>query len=70
MIIKEVKKTEHYKKYHEHEVPWWEVVQAILSTKIRRKRGDKIQIETKSLYILCRLEGVVLWVINAKRKKK
>ena len=46
MLIKEIKKTEHYKQFHEQEVPWWEVVEAVLSTKHRRKRADKIQIET------------------------
>jgi hypothetical protein len=70
MPIKEIKKTEHYKEFHEHEVSWSEVIQTILSTKQFRKKGDKLQIETKSLYILCKLNKDILWVINAKRKKR
>lgn len=68
MLIREIKKTKHYEQFHEHDVPWWEVVETILSTKNRRKRGEKLQIETDSLYILCKREGTTLYVINAKRK--
>ncbi len=70
MLIKEIRKTEHYKEFHENQVPWDEVVRAILSTKHRRKKGDRLQIETNSLYILCKRQGTILWVINAKRNKK
>ena len=68
MLVDGIRKTWHYIECHEKEVPWPEVVEAILATKSRRKSGDKIQIETPGLYLLCRLEGTTLWVINAKRK--
>lgn len=68
MLIKEIRKTHHYKEYHEHQVPWWEVVEAILSAKRKRRKGDMLQIETPSLYVLCRQEGTALLVINAKRR--
>ena len=70
MHIKEIRKTQHYQDHHEHEVPWSEVVEAILRSKYWRKKGDKLQIETNSIYVLCMLKNRVLWVLNAKRQKR
>ncbi len=68
MLFASIRKTEHYRQFHEGEMPWSEVVEVILmSSKSMRKKGNKIEIETDSHYILCELKANVLWVINAKR---
>ena len=69
MYFKSIKKTKHYKEHHEKDVPWSKVIEIILTTKNKRKKGDKIEIKTKNYYILCQLENNVLWVINAKQIK-
>ena len=69
MYFKTIRKTEHYKTFHENEVPWSDVVAVIFaSSKQIRKKDDKLEIENDCYYILCELSGNVLWVINAKRK--
>ncbi|MBI4174100.1 MAG: hypothetical protein HY517_00510 [Candidatus Aenigmarchaeota archaeon] len=69
MLFNAVKKTEHYKKYHEENFPWSEVIGIIFqSPKNMKKKGNKIEIETKNYYILCELKGSELHVINAKRR--
>ena len=68
MLFTSVRKTEHYKQFHEGQVPWSKVIEIILlSSKKMRKKGDKLEIETDEYYILCELKDNVLWVINAKR---
>lgn len=69
MQFKSIKKTRHYKEYHEKFVPWSKVVEIILTTKQRRKKGDKIEIKTDKFYVLCELKDKTLWVINAKPLK-
>ena len=70
MRFKSIRKTEHYKEYHEKDVPWSEVIELILTTKNPRRREDnKIEIKNKTRYVLCRLGNNILWVINAKRVK-
>jgi len=69
MYIKSIKKSEHYKKEHEKHVPWSEVIKVILTTKQRRKKGNKIEIKTDKYYLLCELKEQTLWVINAKGRK-
>jgi len=65
----DIKKSEHYILEHEDQFPWFEVVNVIIkSSKIIRKKDDKFEIETDNYYILCKLEGSILFVINAKRK--
>lgn len=69
MLFKSIKKTEHYKQYHESDVPWSEVVSVIFqSSKNMRKKGNKIEIETGKYYMLCEVKDQTLWVINAKRR--
>lgn len=66
MYFKSIRKTEHYRIYHEREFPWSKVIEIILTTKNQRKKGDKIEIKTKDYYILCKLKNNILWIINAK----
>ena len=69
MLIKRIKKTEHYIRDHQNHVPWSEVVKVVLTEAgRRRKKGNKIEIETDTHYILCELKKNTLWIINAKRK--
>ena len=69
MFFTEIRKSKHYKEHHEIEVPWSEAVSVILnSSKKMRKKGNKIEIETKTHYVLCEKKDGVLWVINAKRR--
>ncbi len=69
MFFKEIRKTKHYKEYHERLVPWSKVVEIILTSKNKRKRADKIEIKIKDYYVLCELKDRILWVINAKKRK-
>mgnify|MGYP001586230132 CR=1 FL=1 len=65
----DIQKTQHYIDYHEIQVPWEEVVKIIIfSSKIIKKKGDKLEIENENYYLLCHLSGNILYVINAKRK--
>ena len=64
------KKSEHYIREHEKEVPWNEVISVILrSIKNARKKGSKIEIENKRYYILCEIINKELHIINAKIKR-
>ena len=68
MFFTSIKKAEHYKEHHEENVPWSEVVNVISqSLKLMKKKGNKIEIETKKYYVLCEVKDKTLWVINAKR---
>ena len=65
-----IKKTKHYEKQHEQNVPWSEVVEIIFkSSKHIRKKGNKYEIETENCYILMELKEQMLYVINAKRTR-
>ena len=65
-----IKKTEHYVKEHEQNVPWSEVIEVIFkSSKNIKKKGNKYEIETDKYYILMELKNKVLYVINAKRRR-
>jgi len=67
--FREIRKSEHYRKFHEENVPWSEVVETIFSASKRmRKKGGRIEIEDRKHYVLCELKNNALWVINAKRK--
>ena len=68
MYFKEIRKTDHYKRYHEKQVPWSKAVEIILNTKSKRKKGNKIEMEN-GYYILCEIKDGILYVINAKRTK-
>ena len=69
VYFRAIRKTTHYVEYHEHEVPWSKVIEIVLGTKSKRKKGNKIEIETGKYYVLCELKENVLWVINAKRNR-
>ena len=69
MYFKSIRKTKHYKEHHEKTFPWSKVIEIILITKNKRKKGNKIEIKTKESYILCQLNNNILWVINAKQTK-
>ena len=64
-----IRKTKHYKEHHEKNFPWSKVIEIILTTKNKRRKGNKIEIKTKNCYILCELNHNTLWVINAKQIK-
>jgi len=67
--FREIRKSGHYRKFHEESVPWSEVVYTIFSASKRmRKKGGRIEITDRKHYVLCELKGKTLWVINAKRK--
>ncbi len=68
MYWKEIRRSEHFEMHHKDVLAWSDVVRLIYAIKNKRKRGDKIQIENDKFYILCKLEGNVLHVINVKRK--
>lgn len=69
MLFSGIRKTGHYIQHHEENFPWSDVVSVIFqSSKNMKKKGNKIEIETKRHYILCELKGGTLWVINAKRR--
>lgn len=67
MFFKEIKPTDHYMKEHKS-FPWSKVVEIILTTKQKRKKGNKIEIKTDKYYILCEIKNSILWVINAKSR--
>ncbi len=69
VYFKSIKKTLHYTIHHERYFPWSKVVETIMTTKNIRKKGNRLEIETPNCYILCDLEGDILWVINAKYRK-
>ena len=69
MLFNSIKKTEHYRQNHEENFSWDEVVRIIFqSSKNMKKKGNKIEIETRNYYILCEIKDKTLWVINAKRR--
>jgi beta-galactosidase beta subunit len=69
MYFNAIRKTEHYKEYHECHVPWSKVIEIIMTAKNPRKKEDKIEIITDSYYLLCEIKDNILWVINAKNTK-
>ena len=69
MWFKSIRKSKHYKDYHEKDFPWSRVIEIILTAKNKRKKGDKIEIKTTKYYLLCQLKNNILWVINAKYTK-
>lgn len=68
MRFNDIRKTDHYKLYHEKQVPWNKVIEIILNTKSKRKKGNKVEIKN-GYYILCEIRDDILYVINAKRTK-
>ncbi len=68
MYWTEIKRSEHYEKYHKGTLPWSEVIKLIYLIKNKKKKGSKIQIENERFYILCEVKENVLYVINVKRQ--
>jgi len=66
LYFTKIKKTKHYEEEHEKEVPWSKVVEVILTSKQKKKRGDVIEIYDKDYYIICEIREQTLYVINAK----
>ena len=69
VFFTDVKKTEHYSKFHEKDVSWDTVVSIIFSVKNPRKKGAKYEIEQNGFYILFEIKNNTLYVINAKTIK-
>jgi hypothetical protein len=68
MRFRDIRKSEHYKKYHESSFVWDEVLEIIFSIKWMRKKGGSIEYKDKRCYISGRIEKNILWIINAKRR--
>ena len=68
MHWKEVRRSDHFEKYHKGALVWSDVVRLVYTIKNKRKKGDKIQIENDRFYILCELKDKILYVINVKKK--
>ena len=62
-----IRPSDHYRNYHESEIPWHIVIEIITTTKNPRKKGSKFEIERDGYYILFEIKAKTLWVINAKR---
>ena len=63
-----IKPTDHYLEHHAEDVPWYKVVEIILTTKNPRKKGNKFEIENEDYYVLFEIKDKVLYVINAKKQ--
>ena len=68
MYWEDIKRSDHFEKYHKGTLAWSDVVHLIYTIKNKRKKGDKIEIEDDKFYILCELKENILYVINVKRK--
>ena len=68
MHWKEIRRSDHFEKYHKGALAWSDVVRLVYTIKNKRKNGDKIQIENDRFYILCELKDKILYVINVKKK--
>ncbi|HII29505.1 TPA: hypothetical protein HA317_00380 [Candidatus Woesearchaeota archaeon] len=68
MYWKEIRRSKHFEKYHRGALSWSDVVRLIYVIKNKRKKGDRIEIEDDRFYILCKLKGKILYVINVKKK--
>ncbi|MBI5391164.1 hypothetical protein HZB02_06770 [Candidatus Woesearchaeota archaeon] len=68
MLWTAIRKTSHYEQYHKQILAWSDVIRLIYLIKNKRKKGDKIEIENDSFYILCECKDNVLYVINVKKK--
>jgi len=64
-----IEPTRHYIENHEIDVPWYKVVELILTTKDPRKKGNKFEIEKDCYYVLFEIKNTILYVINAKNTK-
>ena len=67
MHWKEIRKSEHFDSCHKGTLAWSDVVRLICTTKNKRRKGTKLEIEDGKFYILCELIGDILYVINVKK---
>jgi len=68
MYWEEIRRSDHFEKYHKGALAWSDIVCLIYIMKSKRKKGDKIEIEDDKFYILCELKDKILYVINVKKK--
>ncbi len=68
MHWKEIRRSKHFEEHHQGTLAWSDVIRLICTTKSKRKKGSKIEIEDTRTYILCELENNILYVINVKTK--
>ncbi len=69
MYWDEIRRSNHFEKYHRSTLGWSEVIRLIYTIKDKRKKGNKIEIKNSKFYILCELKDKILYVINVKRKR-
>ncbi|MFH1637624.1 MAG: hypothetical protein ABIB71_04345 [Candidatus Woesearchaeota archaeon] len=69
MYWKEIRRSEHFDKFHKGALAWSDIVRLVYLIKSKRIKGNKIEIENRRIYILCGVKEKVLYVINVKRKK-
>ncbi len=69
MDFDKIEKTRDYKRQHEHDVPWDTVLRVVFTTKRKRIGEHLYSFTTEHYYILAKLEGRTLKVINAERRK-
>lgn len=68
MYWEEIRRSDHFEKYHKGALAWSDIVRLIYIMKNKRRKGDKIEIEDDKFYILCELKDKILYVINVKKK--
>ena len=68
MKFEEIRKTGHYKREHESNFPWNDVLRIIIPAKVIRKKGNKVEYKSENYYILGEVRNNTLWIINAKRR--
>jgi len=68
MYWEEIRRSDHFEKYHKGALAWSDIVRLIYIMKSKRRKGDKIEIEDDRFYILCELKDKILYVINVKKK--
>jgi len=67
MYWKEIRRTDHFDRYHKGTLCWSDIVRLIYTIKDKRKKGNKIEIEDDKFYILCEVKNKILYVINVKK---
>lgn len=60
MFFEEIKRSEHFKKYHKGSLSWSEIIHLIYAIKNKRKIDNKIKIENDKVYILCEIKLYML----------
>ena len=64
-----IQPTKHYLEEHAKDVPWYKVVELVLTQKNPKKKGEKFEIKTNNYYILFEIKNKTMRVINAKKRK-